>query len=39
MTAMKNGKNSFVQNLSEKYDYGLQETMCGSLDKPGSCKT
>ncbi|CAD8157377.1 unnamed protein product [Paramecium pentaurelia] len=39
MTAMKNGQNSFIQSLGLKYKYGLQETMCGSLDKSGSCKT
>lgn len=25
--------------MGDKYSYGLQEAMCGSLDKPGSCKT
>ncbi|CAD8069222.1 unnamed protein product [Paramecium sonneborni] len=39
MTGMKNGQNSFIQTLGLKYKYGLQETMCGSLDKSGSCKT
>lgn len=39
MTALHNGYNSFIQDLESRYTRGLTETMCGSLDKPGSCKT
>lgn len=39
MTAFTNGKDQFIKPLNLKYSRGLNEAMCGSLDKPGSCKT